>query len=315
MNHRVVRRAALVAGAYLTVCAAGGAYVTDVSLHRPRLALTSDHTRQAEAMAADLGAALSAVSITASDGAVQHGWLVTPARASGHAMLLFHGIVSNRAGVLAAARLFVAQGYTTLLADLRANGDSAGDSGTFGVLEADDARRWLARLERETSREGCLYVFGTSLGAAVAIHAADARRVCAVVADSPYSSLRDVAYERINQRLHLPRLVGQTVLRPAVELGFLYARLRYGIRLAEASAVDAISRPGPPVLAIHGALDDNSPPVNAERLQRANPDRVTLWIVPGAGHGQALRVTGDGYGIRVGDFLAAHRARATSDLP
>ena len=300
-------RLAQLAGAYLIACLAGGVYATDTALHRPRVPLTADDTAKAQALAADLGASLRAVSISASDGTTHHGWLMTPATPSGDAVLVFHGIVANRAGVLDAARMFVAQGHTTLLADLRANGESGGDIGTFGAWEADDARRWLARLAQEARSGGCLYLFGTSLGAAVAIHAADAPRVCAVVADSPYSSLRDVAYDRISQRLHVPRLVGQTLLRPAVELGFLYARLRYGVWLGNASADAEIAHDGPPVLVIHGALDDNSPPANAGRLWRANPFRVDLWIVDGAGHGQALRLTGDTYRTRVRDFLAAHR--------
>jgi uncharacterized protein len=302
-------RLAQLAGAYLIVCLAGGVYATDTALHRPRVPLTAADTAQAQALAADLGASLRAISITAADGTAHHGWLMTPAKPSGDAVLVFHGIVANRAGVLEAARMFVAQGHTTLLADLRAHGESGGDIGTFGVREADDARRWLARLAQQASPAGCLYLFGTSLGAAVAIHAADAPRVCAVVADSAYSSLRDVAYDRISQRLHVPRLVGQTLLRPAVELGFLYARLRYGVWLGDASAEAAIARVRPPVLVIHGALDDNSPPANAERLRQVNPSRVDLWLVEGAGHGQALRLTGDTYRTRVHDFLAAHRER------
>lgn len=300
-------RLAQLAGAYLIVCLAGGVYATDIALHRPRVPLTANDTAQARALASELDADLRDVSITAAGGTVHHGWLFTPSRPSADAVLVFHGIVANRAGVLDAARMFVAQGHTTLLADLRANGDSGGDIGTFGVWEADDARRWLARLAQDARPGGCLYLFGTSLGAAVAIHAADAPRVCAVVADSPYSSLRDVAYDRIRQRLQLPRLAGQTLLRPAVELGFLYALLRYGVWLGGASAAAAIAHDGPPVLVIHGALDDNSPPANAERLRQANPSRVDLWIVDGAGHGQALRRTGDTYRARVRDFLAAHR--------
>ncbi len=302
-------RLALLAGAYLIVCLAGGVYATDTALHRPRAPLTADDTAKAQALAAELGASLRAVSMSAADGTTHHGWLMTPARPSGDVVLVFHGIVANRAGVLEAARMFVAQGHTTLLADLRANGESGGELSTFGVMEADDARRWLVRLTQEARADGCLYLFGTSLGAAVAIHAADAPRVCAVVADSPYSSLRDVAYDRISQRLHVPRLVGQTLVRPAIELGFLYARLRYGVWLGDASAQAVVARDGPPVLVIHGALDDNSPPAHAERLREANPSRVDLWIVEGAGHGQALRLTGDAYRTRVRDFLAAHRGR------
>lgn len=237
-----MRRLAQLAGAYLIVCLAGGVYATDTALQRPRVPLTASDTAQAQAVAAELGASLRATSITAADGTAHDGWLMTPATSSGDVVLVFHGIVANRAGVLDAARMFVAQGHTTLLADLRAHGASGGDIGTFGVWEADDARRWLARLAPEASSNGCLYLFGTSLGAAVAIHAADLPRVCAVVADSAYSSLRDVAYDRISQRLHVPRFVGRTLLRPAVELGFLYARVRYGVWLGEASADAAIAR-------------------------------------------------------------------------
>lgn len=302
----VATRLALLAGVYLLVCAAGGACVTDAALHRPRVLLTQGDTRHAEELAASLGARLDMVAIVAADAVTLHGWLVSPERASGSAVLLLHGSVSNRASMLEAATPFVEDGHRALIVDLRAGGESGGAIGTFGAREADDTRRWIAWLRRQNG-EGCVYTFGGSLGAAIAIQAADAPGVCAAIADSGFTSLRDVAADRIGQRLGAGHWLGHAVLGPGVELGFLYARARYGVDLGQASALDAAARSGAPIFVIHGLEDDNSPPRNAQRLAQANPARVTLWLVPGAGHGQTRQVAGDAYPARVRAFLAAHR--------
>ena len=94
--------------------------------------------------------------------------------------------------------------------------------------------------------------------------------------------------------------------RPGVELAFLYARVRYGVDLAGASAVASVSRAGVPVLVIHGLSDDNTPVRHARMLHAANPSRVSLWLVPGGAHESAGRSAPEEYAARIMGFLAGH---------
>ena len=73
-----------------------------------------------------------------------------------------------------------------------AHGDSEGDLCTYGFYEKQDLHRVLDEVQ-----PGPIVLFGTSLGAAVALQeAAGDRRVTAVVAAETFSDLRTVAIER-----------------------------------------------------------------------------------------------------------------------
>ena len=292
---------------YLGLAVVGGAVFTERVIHRAtRNPITVNDRAAAADLAGTLGASLESVSVSGDDGAALRGWLFTPVRRNTHSVLLLHGITSNRAAMIGAARLFLEAGYRTLAVDLRAHGDSDGEYGVSGPREADDARRWIAWLRNGS--QGCVYAFGSSLGAGIAVQAADAPGLCAVVAVSVFASLRETVFDRIGDRLHTSSWAGRTLLRPAVEFGLAYAHIRYGLDLAAASAADAAAGSGAPILLIHGTDDDNTPVRHAESIQRANPARVSLWLVPGATHDNVGLGGGSNYSKRILEFFATHRS-------
>ena len=130
-----------------------------------------------------LDAALEEMSVAGADGVSLQGWLFTPHEGNGQAVVLLHGVASNRAAMLPSVRLFLEHGYRALAVDARAHGGSGGSFGTLGALEAGDLRQWIARLA-SSEPAGCVYAFGQSLGAAIALQASDAPSLCAVVAES-----------------------------------------------------------------------------------------------------------------------------------
>ena len=302
---------AVVTAAYVGLSMAGGALLVDRALRRPKRPVTGADRARAEDLARTLGASLETVSVAAGDGVALRGWLFTPAPASSHSVLLLHGITANRSAMLSSVRLFVERGYRALAVDARAHGGSGGELSTFGALEADDLRRWIAWLRPE-SRDACVYAFGGSLGAAMAIQAGDAPGLCGVVGESAFASLREIVFDRIGQQLNTGPWVGRTLLRPGVELAFLYARIRYGLDLSGASAAQSAAAPGAPILLIHGIDDENAPVRHSELIHAANPARVSMWLVPGGTHSAARSAAPVEYPLRVMAFLAAHRSRLPS---
>lgn len=84
------------------------------------------------------------------------------------------------------------RGFDVVAYDSRAHGESDGDVCTYGFYEARDLHRVL-----DTVAPGPVVLFGTSLGAAVALQeTAGDPRVTAVVAAETFSDLRTVASER-----------------------------------------------------------------------------------------------------------------------
>ena len=302
-----MKRVASLAAVYFALSIVGGAVFADRIVHRNvRSPIISSDRAAATEMATALGARVENVAITAGDGAALKGWLFTPRTLDAHSILLLHGIGGNRASMTDAARMFLEAGYRTLTVDLRAHGESDGEFGVAGPREADDTRRWIAWLQSAHSQD-CVYAFGMSLGAGIAAQATDAPGLCAVVAVSVYDSVKETAFDRIGEQLHTGSWAGRTLLRPGVESGLLYLRWRYGLNVDGASAVDAAAGAGAPILLIHGVDDDNTPVRHAQRIQAANPARVTLWLVPGATHQNVRQAAGQAYSTRILEFLATHQ--------
>lgn len=224
---------------------------------------------------------------------------------NGAAVILLHGMADDREGVAGYAYMFLQHGYSVLLPDSRAHGASGGDIATYGVLERDDVRRWAAWLRPQTP--GCEYLFGESMGAAIAIQSSQVTPgLCAVAAEASFASFGEIANDRISQMTHLGLWFPRTLGAPARDLAFLYAAMRYHVNLADASPVRAIRRSRVPPLLICGTADDNIPMRHSVELFRAGASHSQLWIVEGAEHTGASDVNPEAFDRRVVGWFQQH---------
>jgi alpha-beta hydrolase superfamily lysophospholipase len=236
--------------------------------------------------------------ITTPDSLVLRGWMIRPQHNNGEAALLLHGLGDNRLGMTGYAQLLLAHGFTVLLPDARAHGVSGGALATFGLLERQDIRQWVEFL-RARARVPCVYGVGESMGAAQLLQSLETgAALCAVMAESPFSSFREIAYDRMGQPFGLGPWVGRTILRPLVEIAFLRARWKYGLCMQQISPEDAVGTTHIPVLLIHGQGDRNIPIRHSRRIHNRAP-RTLLWEVPGADHCGALATAPEEFEIRL----------------
>jgi uncharacterized protein len=132
------------------------------------------------------------VVFTGEGGVVLRGWRFRASGRSRGLLVYVHGIADNRAGGIALAKRFGPQGWDVLACDGRAHGASGGDACTYGALERRDLVRALDAVKADR-----VVLFGSSLGAAVALEAAPLDgRIRGVIAQSPFSSLAEVARDR-----------------------------------------------------------------------------------------------------------------------
>src|SRR5215475_14146479 len=263
---RMARRAVLPALClYLALAMVAGIVIAEASLKLPRLPLR--HRAAAAMLTRDqFHARLQDVSIRAADGAVLKGWYIHPRSFKGNAVVLLHGITDNREGVAGYGRLFLEHGYAVLLPDARAHGESGGELATYGVKESDDIHRWVSWLY-EYDPPRCVYGFGESYGAALMLQSlATEPRYCAVAVESPFSTAREMSYERVSGPLHLKPWFGRILARPVIWSAVLYARLRYGIHLLQPSPLEAVRHSMTPVLLIHGADDKTIAPYHSQLI-------------------------------------------------
>ena len=282
-----------------------GIVAVEGALHIPGKPLEAADEELAHAVGLRNHAAMNEVAIRAEDGAILRGWSFIPQSGNGNAAILLHGQGDNRAGMLGNAELLLERGYSVLLPDARAHGESGGSIVTYGVEERGDLVRWYDWLEQSQDPH-CIYGLGESMGAAVLLQTiAKEPGFCAVVAESSFSSFREAAYIRLGEEFHAGPWLGRTVLRPAVETGLVYARLKYGVNLALASPIKAVAASRVPVFLIHGLADTNIPPYNSERMKAANP-AVKLWEPAGAGHCGAAAAAPVEYESLVAGWLESH---------
>jgi uncharacterized protein len=153
--------------------------------------------------------------------------------------------------------MFLKEGYSVLVPDSRAHGASDGTFVTYGLLERYDVIAWAHKMHSLACHK--LYGLGESLGASILIQASGVEPAfAAIVAESPYADLREIAGYRVQWMTHLPAVLARSVVSSAV----LYARHVDGLDLAAVSPVRDIKRASTPILLIHG-LAGRIPPSRA----------------------------------------------------
>ena len=292
LRSRRSRYALLALILYLTLCTIGGITLADATLHPARRPLTENEITAVRDQTRAQDADLTDVSITTRDHATLRAWLIHPHHPNGDAVLLLHGVGDNRLGMLGYAQLLLAHGFTFLLPDARAHGLSDGTLATYGLLERNDIRQWSDFLEAQIPQgpqhSPCIFALGESMGAAQLLQSLDTHpHFCAVAAESPFANFREIAYDRMGQPFHLGPWVGQTVLRPLVEIAFLRARLKYNVDMQNISPENSAAATTIPILLIHGEVDSNIPLRHSLRIHAHAPN-TQLWQVPAADHCGAL---------------------------
>jgi dipeptidyl aminopeptidase/acylaminoacyl peptidase len=235
------------------------------------------------------------VSIGTTDGETLSGWLV-PGPNSDRAIVLLHGYSGNRKQMLPRARYFREQGYTVLLYDARACGESTGDAVTFGYRERQDVIAAVKYLKEAGHRQvACL---GVSQGGATILFAAgELPDVDCVICESVYDEMRHAVDGRMRHYTLVPGSVGACLLVP-------FAEQRLGIGIDDVKPIEHVGKLRCPIFIISGARDDKTSPADTERLFDAAREPRELWLIPDAKHQDLFHF--DGYREKVSSFLDRH---------
>jgi len=293
---------------FLTFSAVAGVFLAEVTLHPVRHLQSSEDEMQTREMAHRHDSELTNIAIAARDGITLRAWSIRPDHGNGNAVILLHGLADNRVGMAGYAELLLSRGFSVLMPDARAHGTSGGNLATFGLLESEDIHRWLDWLE-QNDRPECIFGLGESMGAALLLQSLRSEtRFCAVAAESPFASFREIGYDRVGQFFHTGPWLGRTLLRPTIEFAFVYARWKYKLDFEQVSPENVVAATKIPVFLIHGQIDSNIP-VRHSRLIAARNPAVSLWEVPNADHCGAIGANPDEFNEKLIRWFDSHASR------
>jgi len=299
---------------YLLGTVFGGIGLGWIALHPPSPPIYESEERNAKAAAQRTSTEFRDLDLTTPDGVTLHGWFMRPQKANGDAVILLHGVSDNRVGMYGYGKWLLENHYSVLLPDSRHHGNSGGLA-TYGIKEADDVHKWVDWIETN-EHPGCVYGMGESMGAAQLLQSlSQETRFCAVVAESPFATFREVAYARFGRPFHTGPWLGRTFFRPTVDTGFLYVRVHYHVDMEDASPEGAVSGTKTPVLLIQGLADRNIPPYHSDLIQVKNPALIKVWKVPGAVHTGAYKAAPAEFDRRILEWFSAHPSRKATLSP
>lgn len=138
---------------------------------------------------------MQVITLKTDDGLMLNSWY-KPAESAKPTILFLHGNAGNISNRIPLARHFIAEGYGVLLLEYRGYGGNQGQPTEQGLYQ--DGRAAMQFLQQNQVDSEHVVLYGESLGTGVATQLATEYSVCALVLQSPYTSLSAIA------RYHYP---------------------------------------------------------------------------------------------------------------
>ncbi len=193
-----------------------------------------------------------------------YAWWMENSRHSNPKVLLYlHGNAANVGANVYAASGYYKAGFSVLLIDYRGFGRSEGSYPTENRVYEDAQTAWNYLVTERKVAANNIYIYGHSLGGAVAIELATKHPEAAgLIVESTFTSIRDV-------------IVARKLFR------FFPVKLILKQNFDSISKIPLIKIP---ILLIHGAEDSTVPAFMSRQLYNAAPKPKEIIIVPGANH-------------------------------
>ncbi|GAC1634683.1 MAG: alpha/beta hydrolase [Candidatus Acidiferrum sp.] len=281
--------------------AVGGWFAAPMFLHSAKRAVTPSLVREADESFKHTHGKREDFTVLSFDGTLLKGWKVRAENPNGSWVLLFHGVSDNRIGVVAQSEFLLQNGYSVVMMDARAHGDSGGAIATYGWLERKDTSVVVDALENSEKPQH-LFALGESMGAGIALQsAAKDSRIEAVVSEASFANLQEAAYDYAGLREY--PMLGKTLFAPGAWLMVYRGARLANFPRAEVSPEKAVAARPFPVYVICDAEDHALPCRHSEMIFRSARGTKEFWRVPGAHHTAALGYEPDEFRKRVLGFF------------
>jgi hypothetical protein len=268
-------------------------------LLRPRRRTAEFYRRLGKPLTpSDIGLTYEEINVIVDSGLKLNSWLIKSPTPTKGTVLYLHGVADCKIDGIRFAKLLHDNHYNVFLYDARRHGESEGRYCTYGYYEKHDVTRIIDYLETRTDFTlGKVGIFGTSMGAAVAIQAAALdKRIVAVVAENSFATLRSIFDDYQKRMIKLPfHYLRNLVIKRSEWLAKFKAN--------DVSPLDLVRHIHIPLLFIYGKEDHLINYKYSVMLYERTDEPKELFPIENAKHNDTWDVAGDVYPQKIISFF------------
>jgi pimeloyl-ACP methyl ester carboxylesterase len=211
-----------------------------------------------------------------------HAWWIPAEYPSDRYLLYLHGSALNIGANIDHARRFHHMGFSVFLISYRGYGKSDGTFPTEAQVYSDAQAAWTYLVEQKGIDPGAVFIYGHSLGGAVAIQlAVNNPAAGGLIVEAAFTSIADMARQIPKYRIFPIEII-------------VHQRF---------DSIKKVSRLQVPVLYIHGTDDKLVPYEMSRELYKRTSSSKQLKLIPGGGHNNSAAVGGAEYLHAVKNFV------------
>lgn len=215
-------------------------------------------------------------------------------------VICFHGYTSQgMKDYIGLSGYYLNHGYSMLLVDERAHGESEGKYIGFGCLDRQDALKWIDWVIRKCGEDTEILLHGTSMGAATVLMTSGLElpaQVKGIISDCAFTSPKEVFSHVLKSMYHMPAF-------PTMQLADFLNRKLSGYGLDECNAAREVKKAKVPILFIHGSGDTFVPCSMCETIYENCASPKKKLMVEGAAHAESYYKDTDAYENALTEFI------------
>ncbi|MCI8563548.1 MAG: alpha/beta hydrolase [Lachnospiraceae bacterium] len=214
--------------------------------------------------------------------------------------ICFHGYTSHgMSDYIGLSDFYFDTGFSMLLPDARAHGESEGEYIGFGCLDRKDALLWINWAVEQCGEDVQILLHGTSMGGATVLMATGLelpKQVKGVVADCGFTSPKEVFSNVLQNWYHMPPF-------PMLKIADEINKKQAGYGLDECNAAREVKKAKIPALLIHGSDDTFVPCAMCHEIYNNYAGKKRKLIIIGAAHAESYYKDMDQYEGALEDFM------------
>lgn len=222
-----------------------------------------------------------------------------PGKQEGKAVICFHGYTSEgMKDYIGLSGYYLERGYSMLLVDERAHGQSEGTYIGFGCKDRWDALKWIEWVIQTCGEQVQILLHGTSMGGATVLMTSGLSlpgQVKGIISDCAFTSPKYVFTHVLHSMYHLPAF-------PLIPITDWINKKRAGYGMDECNAAREVRKAKVPILMIHGKADTFVPFSMCQEIYDNCASPKKLLVIPGAVHAESYYKDTESYEKALDEF-------------